>query len=248
MGALLGSFREDGLISVHECFAIPYSITATSATEEPSVQIDTQHYSAMIRQFRRTDRALRLVGWFSTCPSITEASRIFHGYFEGRTSRRIIHLTVDPTLAEQTLALCAYVSAPVGLPVPLYGSPHAPVEGSNAAPVTSGADQLDTAPEPSHASGSGTAPAVAAIAARPPAGGATESIASNGDASSQQPVAAAPMMTLANMTENEDAGVAESPGVIFQRIKCSIKLSETERAACTNRARGGGGHRRRVQC
>lgn len=111
VGTLLGT--EDaaaGVVLVCSCFQVPHT------SVDGQIALNSEFYTTMLELQQRVESKHKVVGWYSTGEAISDATILFHEFFEQQGTERPVHLLLDLGLGTQTrMRSKAFVSDDVTL-------------------------------------------------------------------------------------------------------------------------------------
>jgi len=137
IGTLVG-FDHDGVIEIRNSFPVTH-------TEDDQVGVDMAFHKTMLNLHRKVSPKEVVVGWYSTGGVITEASLMIHDFYAREMTDDVVkssnkpdaaaavplanplHLTVDTTLANDSMAVKAWSHARITLNDKELGSHFLPV-------------------------------------------------------------------------------------------------------------------------
>jgi len=119
IGTLLGT-QEKGCVEVTNCFCVPH----IESKEEVAIELDFA--KDMNELHRKVNPGEVTVGWYATGNDVTEHSVLIHEYYS-RECVQPIHLTIDTSLRDQTMAIKAYISVSFGVPKSTKGTFFTPI-------------------------------------------------------------------------------------------------------------------------
>jgi len=102
-------FEIDNVLHVRHSFPVPH-------TEGEQVSADLTFHKELMQLHRKVAPKEVLLGWYSTGALIDDASVIIHDFFSHETAGGApMHMTVDTTLTNDTMACRAWTHVPVTL-------------------------------------------------------------------------------------------------------------------------------------
>jgi len=119
IGTLTG-INADGIIEIRNSFPVPH-------TEGEQVGVDMDFYHNMLDLHHRVSPKETVVGWYATGTEINEASVMLHDFYWREINHPPIHVTVDTTLKDYTLAVKAFTSSNITFHDKVLGSQFLPV-------------------------------------------------------------------------------------------------------------------------
>lgn len=120
IGTLTG-YDHNGHIEIRNAFPVPH-------TEDDQVGVDIPFHKTMLGLHRKVAPKEVVVGWYSTGPSINDASVMIHDFYTHEMSGQSpLHVTVDTSLANDTMAIKAWTHTPITLNDKPLGSHFLPV-------------------------------------------------------------------------------------------------------------------------
>ncbi|KAF8063040.1 TIF3F1 [Scenedesmus sp. PABB004] len=110
IGTLLGAVA-DGVVHVSRCYVVPHNESADQ------VAVDIVHHRTMHELHQRVAPNQIIVGWFSTGGAVGSSDALIQEHYskEVSTAHGPVHLRLDTSLAQDSLACSAYVSRSLGL-------------------------------------------------------------------------------------------------------------------------------------
>jgi translation initiation factor 3 subunit F len=105
IGTLLGMTTE-GLVEVTNCFPVPH-------TENEQVAVDMEFHRNMYELHRKASPRETIVGWYATGNEITETSHLLQDFYYQGMNHTPVHITVDTSLQNSTMAINGYISSTV---------------------------------------------------------------------------------------------------------------------------------------
>jgi len=119
IGTLVG-YEHDGAIEVRNSFPVTH-------TEDDQVGVDMAFHKTMLALHRKVSPKEVVVGWYATGPSINEASVMIQDFYAREMGGSPLHLTVDTTLANDTMSIKAWSHASITINEKALGSHFLPV-------------------------------------------------------------------------------------------------------------------------
>eukprot|EP01116_Phalansterium_solitarium_P009095 TRINITY_DN23115_c0_g1_i1.p1 TRINITY_DN23115_c0_g1~~TRINITY_DN23115_c0_g1_i1.p1 ORF type:complete len:286 (+),score=83.91 TRINITY_DN23115_c0_g1_i1:37-894(+) len=119
IGTLVG-YDHDGVIEVRNSFPVLH-------TEDDQVGVDMAFHKTMLGLHRKVAPKEVVVGWYSSGPVINEASVMIQDFYGREMNGNPIHMTVDTTLANDTMAIKAWSHTSITLNDKTLGSHFLPV-------------------------------------------------------------------------------------------------------------------------
>jgi translation initiation factor 3 subunit F len=112
IGTLLGRVDEvTGVVEVTDCFAVPHS------DKNDEVFFDLNFHETMKDLHARVNSKEVVVGWYATSTagvSIVDSSSLIHDFYTNECADPV-HIVVDTSMARDTVAVKAFVSAPLSV-------------------------------------------------------------------------------------------------------------------------------------
>jgi len=120
IGTLVG-YDVDGVIQIRNSFPVLH-------TEGEQVGVDIPFHKTMLGLHRKVAPKEVLLGWYATGPAINDASVMIHDFY-GREMNggSPLHLTVDTSLANDTLSVKSWSHVPIVINEKQLGSQFLPV-------------------------------------------------------------------------------------------------------------------------
>lgn len=119
IGTLVG-YDNDGVIEVRNSFPVLH-------TEDDQVGVDMGFHKTMLGLHRKVAPKEVVVGWYSTGPVINEASVMLQDFYGREMTGSPLHLTVDTSLTNDTMAIKAWSHTSITLNDKALGSHFLPV-------------------------------------------------------------------------------------------------------------------------
>lgn len=111
VGTLLGEIK-DGIVTVTECYSVPFTEQQSDHDKPNYVAINKDYQKAMYGFHRRNNKKEVIVGWYTTTTSkgefINDNSSLVHQSYTDEVENPI-HLVVDTTLLSDTIAVRGFL-------------------------------------------------------------------------------------------------------------------------------------------
>ncbi|KAK9843940.1 hypothetical protein WJX84_006794 [Apatococcus fuscideae] len=102
IGTLLGVIS-DGVIDVRNCYAVPHDESSER------VAVDITHHQLLAGLQAKVNPKEVVVGWYSTGDGVSGSDALIQDFYS-RECQNPVHVTIDTTLQNQSLAIKAYIS------------------------------------------------------------------------------------------------------------------------------------------
>jgi len=110
VGTLLGTEDVAGVVQVCSCFPVPHTKV------EDQIALNSEFFTTMLGLQQRVQPKHKVVGWYATGERISDATILFHEFFQGQDVERPVHLLLNLGLGkQQRMSSKAFISVDMTL-------------------------------------------------------------------------------------------------------------------------------------